>query len=484
LRHSCVSHSFRIFSDNTNIIVANDSNYLKTKQKKKKGENKAYMSNEEPATTSTYSSNSQSDGQASNDNESKLTSVREADNLLDSINDALNDSEELCVDSRSVDNEIGDTVELKEIDANELTTSSNLNSSYEQELSRLRELIGSKQDECVSLENKLNEQEQQYKQQVEQLHAGFATKLEQTLRKFQESQKDKTSSMVMKYAEAEKRCIDLNRAIELLQSKIADANKEKQRLNERLEHSKSEQTKLNADYEKKLNEMLTMKKEHDKLREQLLLNEAREKAAQLKLRIEIESHLDTRRQLEAAHVEIAQLKRAFESRDGLPVPTTVTTTVTVENVDEKESLVSKANSESDLCQTREVVACTVSNENLQQPQPNEAELAKQGSKAMKSASSSSLNISNKTSGSEATAASAPANDRTIRELYALKSQLKDMFEERSTLRDRLQCMEQERKLQEASLSKYKETLQNQKQMNKDLLNEILQLRELHETLSK
>ena len=75
-------------------------------------------------------------------------------------------------------------------------------------------------------------------------------------------------------------------------------------------------------------------------------------------------------------------------------------------------------------------------------------------------------------------------DRTIRELYALKSQLKDMFEERSTLRDRLQCMEQERKLQEASLNKYKETLQSQKQMNKDLLTEILQLREVQETLTK
>lgn len=75
-------------------------------------------------------------------------------------------------------------------------------------------------------------------------------------------------------------------------------------------------------------------------------------------------------------------------------------------------------------------------------------------------------------------------DKTIRELVALKSQLKDMFEERTTLRDRLQCLEQERKLQELSLGKYKETLQSQKQLNKDLLDEILQLRESQETLLK
>lgn len=49
---------------------------------------------------------------------------------------------------------------------------------------------------------------------------------------------------------------------------------------------------------------------------------------------------------------------------------------------------------------------------------------------------------------------------------------------------RLQTLEQERKLQEISLNKYKETLQSQKQMNKDLLDEILQLRECKETLAR
>ncbi len=76
------------------------------------------------------------------------------------------------------------------------------------------------------------------------------------------------------------------------------------------------------------------------------------------------------------------------------------------------------------------------------------------------------------------------NERNLKELQALKTQLKDMFEERTTLRENLQAMDKERKLQESSLSKFKETLQNQKSMNKDLLTEILQLRELQETLSK
>jgi hypothetical protein len=75
-------------------------------------------------------------------------------------------------------------------------------------------------------------------------------------------------------------------------------------------------------------------------------------------------------------------------------------------------------------------------------------------------------------------------DINQKELDALKSQLKDMFEERTTLRENLQAMDKERKLQDTSLARFKETLQSQKQMNKDLLNEILQLRELQETLGK
>lgn len=65
-----------------------------------------------------------------------------------------------------------------------------------------------------------------------------------------------------------------------------------------------------------------------------------------------------------------------------------------------------------------------------------------------------------------------------------KNYVYNRFEERTSLKDKLQCMEQEKKLQEASFDRYKETLKSQKQMNKELLNEILQLRELQETLAK
>ena len=128
------------------------------------------------------------------------------------------------------------------------THEANAHVAYEQEIDRLRDLISQKEIENSNLETKLNDYQQQSKQQIEQLHANFTARLEQTLKKFQDLQKDKTSSMVMKYAEAEKRCIDLNRNIELLQSKLGDSNKEKQRMNERLDSAKAETQKLNAEY--------------------------------------------------------------------------------------------------------------------------------------------------------------------------------------------------------------------------------------------
>jgi hypothetical protein len=324
--------------------------------------------------------------------------------------------------------------------------------SYETEINRLKELLSQKDIEISNLEAKLNEQEQHSKQQIELLHQNFTAKLEQTLKKFQDMQKDKTSSMVMKYAEAEKKNIDLHRSNELLQSKLNDSGKEKQRLVERLEKSKLELEALNADNDKKLKEILALKKENEKMREQFVLNDAKENAAQIKLRNEIESHLNTRKQLEQVNRDLIDLKKRLEN----------------------EAVKSEEPSTSDECVTEVKTDEVVVGNGEESSKPRETETI------TKSNSGNSLAPPKSASTEKIT----PEKDKTVRELYALKSQLKDMFEERTTLRDRLQCLEQERKLQEISLSKYKETLQSQKQMNKELLNEILQLRELQETLTK
>ena len=330
------------------------------------------------------------------------------------------------------------------------TTATISESSYEQELARLRELVSLKETENSNLEQKLVDYEQQAKAQVEQLHQNFTLKLEQTLKKFQDSQKDKTSSMVMKYADAEKRCIDLNQKISLLQSKLSDSTKEKLHLSERLAKYKLEMDKLNADYDQRVKEILQLKKDNEKLREKLVLNDAKEKTDFIKYKNEVELHNNTKRLLEQATQKSAELTAKI---------------VELQSENTGEPLQVEIPGTSDV----QVNVVSTESEVLTEPDSQTAAISPSISPTPLTQTQTGRTVE---------------KDRTVRELYALKSQLKDMFEERTTLRDKLQCMDQERKIQEISFNRYKETLQSQKQMTKELLNEILQLRELQETLTK
>ena len=334
--------------------------------------------------------------------------------------------------------------------------SSQLASSYEQEISRLKDLIKTKESENLNLDLKLNENEQQYKATIEQLHLNFTQKLEQTLKKFQDMQKDKTSSMVMKYAEAEKKCIDLNRSIELANSKLNDSLKEKQRINETLAKSKKDYEKLNLEFESKMKEIMQLKQENSRMKEQFVICEAKEKAANLKLKSELEAGLSSKRLILQLNAEINELNRKLKEKSPTPdistgdeVPSNQDLNKQDENTEEKIA--------------SETIDVTPARSQSVSPIPHPTAVQVQSNDLKKA------NIE---------------KEKMIRELQALKSQLKDMFEERTTLRDRLQSMENERKMQEISLNKFKETIQNQKQMNKELLNEILHLRELQETLTK
>lgn len=328
---------------------------------------------------------------------------------------------------------------------------------YEQELSRLRSIISLQNTDYHNLEMKLIECEQQAKQKCEELEQNFTLKLEQTLKSFKEGQNEKTSSLVMKYAQGEKKCIELNRNIELLKSKLDDSNKDKQRLNEKFERSKLDKEKLNIEYEKKILEIMLLKKEVVKLKEVNIVAEAREQSSTSKWKLECQAHAACKELLEEANIKI----ESFKSNN--------------EKIEINDAEFVSQSEESD------------KNSTEQTPEKDNQETNEIGD-------SSSYLAPNLSNGSETSPAKtspkklsplkkSPQDDRNLKELHALKSQLKDMFEERTSLRDSLQCMDKERKLQESSLTKFKETLQSQKQMNKDLLTEILQLRELQETLT-
>lgn len=180
--------------------------------------------------------------------------------------------------------------------------------SYEKELARLRGIIKEKDDQLAQMEKRVSESETAARMHSERLNQQFSAKLEESIRALKESSQRDKNSMVMKYVEGEKKCIELNRHIELLQAKLTDASKERQRMEERIQAIRAETERLNAENDKRLKDMMAQKKEVDRLKEQLILSDAREKASQLKLTKELEAHLVTRRQLEAANSEIIQLK--------------------------------------------------------------------------------------------------------------------------------------------------------------------------------
>jgi len=255
-------------------------------------------------------------------------------------------------------------------------------------------------------------------------------------------------NLSFRYADAEKRCIDLNQKINLLQSKLNDSSKEKLHLNERLVKFKIEIEKLNLDYDQRIKDIIKLKKDNEQVKEQLVLNDAKEKAGYIKYKNELELHNATKRMLEEANLKISELSTKLNEIRSDESETIASSTSVVSSSNDTQIITVATDSLS--------INADVNNSPSISPTPNSTTI---GSRTLE-------------------------KDKTIRELYALKSQLKDMFEERTSLRDKLQCMEQERKLQEVSFNRYKETLQSQKQMNKELLNEILQLRELQETLTK
>ncbi len=131
---------------------------------------------------------------------------------------------------------------------------------YEQEIARLKSIISLQNSDNLNLETKMTENELLAKQRCEELEQNFTLKLEQTLKNFKEGQNEKTSSLVMKYAQGEKKLIELNRSIDSLKRQLGESDKEKQRLNERFEKSKIEKEKLNVEYEKKILEIMLLKK--------------------------------------------------------------------------------------------------------------------------------------------------------------------------------------------------------------------------------
>ena len=282
--------------------------------------------------------------------------------------------------------------------------------SYEKVIKVLNEKLAEKDKELISYDLKLNEIEAQKQQQIDQLHLDFKNKFESAFKKFQEMQKDKTS-MVMKYAEAEKKSLDLNRTNEHLQTRLNDFLKEKQRLIEKLEVKNQEKSKFNTEYELKLTEISNLNKQIEKLKEINVLNEIKLNKFESKYKNECETNIENKKLIETLNIQLVKLRNSMIKNEEF-VEELADSQIIDDNDDNQKYF------------------------------------------------------------------------KLSHDYSQLNTKYKALSEELNQLKVKNNSCENENKANAIQIQTYKDTLNNQKQMNKDLLSEILQLRELQVTLNK
>ena len=219
-----------------------------------------------------------------------------------------------------------------------------------------------------------------------------------------------SASLVMKYAESEKRCIQFAKERDELRKNLSSLTREKQELVEKIETLKSESKQVCAQLEQELD---GYRKENDKLREEKIMTESRLSVMQ-----------GTKTNL-AKEIELANA-----AKDQL--------------IKENEALAKKV---SELSAVAAITSDTVNHVATEHHQP----------------------------------------DRTAqlqRELAVLNSQLRDMFEERTSLRDSVKCLQQERILLEASLDRTRKDLENMTSLYKNQTDELSKLRTTMNELKK
>ena len=219
-----------------------------------------------------------------------------------------------------------------------------------------------------------------------------------------------SASLVMKYAESEKRCIQLGKERDELQRSLANVTKEKNELVETVERIKNESQLKCAELQQELD---TYKRENDKLREEKIMTESR-------LSVVHGAKLNLSKEIELANAAKDQLMK------------------------ENETLAKKI---SDLGAMTKPVETTVNAVQVEPSQPDKsAQLQK--------------------------------------ELSVLNSKLRDMFEERKSLKDSVKCLQQERALLETSLDKSKKELENITNLFTNQTNELSKSRTALSELKK
>ncbi|XP_054545952.1 coiled-coil domain-containing protein 186 isoform X2 [Talpa occidentalis] len=301
-------------------------------------------------------------------------------------------------------------------------------------IKQLESRIDELNKEVKASKDKLIAQDNAAKNAIQQLHKEMAHRMEQANKKCEEARQEK-EAMVMKYVRGEKESLDLRKEKEILERKLRDANKESEKNTNKMKQLSQEKARLHQLYETKEGETTRLVREIDKLKEDINSHIIKVKWAQNKLKVEMDSHKETKDKLKETTTKLTQAK---EEADQI-----------------------RKNCQ-DMIKTYQESEEIKSNELDAKLRVTKGELEKQMQEK-----SDQLEM----------------HHAKIKELEDLKRTFKEGMDELRTLRTKVKCLEDERLRTEDELSKYKEIINRQKAEIQNLLDKVKiadQIQEQHQ----
>ncbi|XP_064630212.1 coiled-coil domain-containing protein 186-like isoform X2 [Lineus longissimus] len=295
--------------------------------------------------------------------------------------------------------------------------------------------IAQQQKEIKQVKDKLASHDQAAKRAISSLQNELKLRVDQVTKMYQDCLREK-DQMVVKYAEAEQKNLELQKTIDKTESKVRDHVKDREVLIGKLKGFSQDKSKLSAQLQNKHAECNSVVKELDKYKDMISSQEVKVKWAQNKLRAELDSHKETKGKLEKTTIMLKQAKEETEQirRNCQEMIKTYQTSEEIKSNSLDQQLKEKL---------------TLLERQQQEHKDKEG-----------------------------------VHQIVLQELDALKRKQKDAVEEIKTLRDKVLCLEAERQSQEHTLGNYQDILQNQKTVNRDTISRLQDLEKIEAEVEK
>ncbi|XP_053381764.1 coiled-coil domain-containing protein 186-like [Mercenaria mercenaria] len=148
---------------------------------------------------------------------------------------------------------------------------------------------------------------QEFRRRTARSHHTMDDKLLDVTKQCEEATREK-GTMVVKFAQAEHKNLEFQKQAEIAENKLKEMEKERDAFLLQMRAVKEQRSKLAAGVEAKNAEMSDIQRELDRHKEMVSSADVRVKCTQNKLKVELETHKETKIQLEKMTVKLKEAK--------------------------------------------------------------------------------------------------------------------------------------------------------------------------------